>query len=78
MIEANIRIRQQELKDEEERMQKRQYVISSSRSRSGEIENSSITGIVLHSRFNYSLQYVCDFLCMHLLFSLFFTCLRCN
>lgn len=43
VIEANIRMRQQELKDEEERMQKRQYVISSSRSRSREIEYSSIT-----------------------------------
>lgn len=43
VIEANIRMRQQELKDEEERMQKRQYVISSSRSRSREIDYSSIT-----------------------------------
>ncbi|WOG97854.1 hypothetical protein DCAR_0417195 [Daucus carota subsp. sativus] len=42
VIEANIRMRQQELKDEEERMQKRQLVNSSSRSRSGEIEYSSI------------------------------------
>lgn len=43
VIEANIRMRQQELKDEEERMQKRQYVRSSSRSINGEIEYSSIT-----------------------------------
>ncbi|KAK1362388.1 RING-type E3 ubiquitin ligase [Heracleum sosnowskyi] len=43
VIEANIRMRQQELKDEEERMQKRQYVRTSSISRSGEIEYSSIT-----------------------------------
>lgn len=43
VIEANIRMRQQEIKDEEERMQKRQYVRSSSRSRSGKIEYSSIT-----------------------------------
>ncbi|XP_074372878.1 E3 ubiquitin-protein ligase DA2L-like isoform X2 [Apium graveolens] len=43
VIEANIRMRQQELKDEETRMQKRQYARSSSRSRSGEIEYSSIT-----------------------------------
>lgn len=56
MIEANIRMRQQELKDEEERMQKRQLVNSSSRSRSGEIEYSSIAGTVLYPWLNHNLQ----------------------
>ncbi|KAL1813004.1 hypothetical protein ACET3Z_023069 [Daucus carota] len=44
VIEAKIRMRQQELQDEEERMQKRQDIISSSSSimRSGEVEYSAV------------------------------------
>lgn len=53
MIEAKIRMRQQELQDEEERMQKRRDVSSSS-SIVGptEVEYSSTAGTSLESSFN--------------------------
>ena len=68
-------MRQQELKDEEERMQKRQLANSSSRSRSGEIEYSSIAGTVIYPWLNHNLQLCAWFLIYRFDFSLFCTCL---
>lgn len=48
VIEAQIRMRQQELQDEEERMQKRQELSSSSTAVApGEVQYSSVAGINL-------------------------------
>lgn len=54
MIEAKIRIRQKELHDEEERMQRRQDVSSSSTiTEQEEAEYSSVAGVLLNFKLRY-------------------------